>query len=197
MSIAPLNWKRLRQIERRAAADYTHTRRQIKSERRELATAKLNLHRAREAQEILQLAAQQIQQKAHQRIAAIVTKCLRAVFDRPYEFRIDFERKRGKTAANLKFLRKGRAVDPISASGGGVVDVAAFALRVACVVLSRPKRRRLIVLDEPFAHCKPPDVLGPRICDMILSLSRELHIQFVLIPSIEDHFQIGRIVEIK
>ena len=44
---------------------------------------------AGEAQELAQHVAQVIQQKAHDQIARVVSRCLSAVFDEPYEFRID------------------------------------------------------------------------------------------------------------
>ncbi|MCH8068353.1 MAG: ATPase, partial [Candidatus Marinimicrobia bacterium] len=73
-----------------------------------------------------QQVAQNIQQQAHDQIAGVVTRCLQAVFDDSYEFHIDFERKRGRTEAQLYFSRNGNRLDPMSASGGGCVDLASF-----------------------------------------------------------------------
>jgi len=77
------------------------------------------------AQEIVQTVAQSIQQQIHTRIADVVSRCLSAVFDEPYEFRIIFEQKRGKTEARLIFVRDEQEIDPMTAAGGGVIDVAA------------------------------------------------------------------------
>ena len=69
-----------------------------------------------------------------------------AVFDDPYTLRVEFVEKRGKTECELWFAQtkeeeeegnedgeRGREVliDPLAGSGGGPVDVAAFALRIA------------------------------------------------------------------
>lgn len=148
------------------------------------------------AQSILQGVAQSVQQAAHTKIAAVVSECLRAVFTVPYEFQILFERKRGRTEARLIFIREGEEYEPLPDAGGGVIDIAAFALRVACLVLSRPPLRRVLILDEPFAHCKPPEVLGPRICELLETLADEFGIQFIIIPSIEEHFRVGRTIQI-
>ena len=110
------------------------------------------LDAADEAQQIVQLVAKTVQETAHDRIAGVVTRCLAAVFDEPYEFHVRFEQARGRTEARLVFSREGMEVNPIDASGGGVVDVAAFALRISCLMLTRPASRRVVILDEPFKH---------------------------------------------
>ena len=101
-----------------------------------------------EASVIAQEVARTIQDRVHSKIATLVSRCLREVFDEPYEFVIHFESKRGKTEARLVFQRDGMEVDPMSSGGGGVLDVAAFALRVIALVMTRPPLRRLLVLDE-------------------------------------------------
>ncbi len=131
-----------------------------------------------EAQTLAQAVAQQIQTIAHKRIAEIVTSCL-AIFEEPYVFRIHFDRKRGKTDARLVFERDGLEVDPLTASGGGVVDVAAFALRVACLVMRKPSLRRLLVLDEPFKFVSVE--YRPRVRRMLEKLATDLHIQIVMV----------------
>ena len=105
-----------------------------------------------QAQAIGQTIATGIQQQAHERIAAVVTGCLAAVLDDPYIFRVDFTNQRGTTQADRYFERRGVQIDPMEC--GGVTDVAAFALRVAFLMLSLPPGRRLLVLDEP----SPPSV---------------------------------------
>jgi DNA repair exonuclease SbcCD ATPase subunit len=131
-----------------------------------------------EAQVLAQQVAQQVQTQVHAKVAEIVTRALE-IFDEPYEFRIEFERKRGRTEARLVFLKEGLEVDPLTASGGGVVDVAAFALRVACLLLSRPPRRRLLVLDEPLKMLSAE--YRDRARALLESLSSDLGVQFVVV----------------
>lgn len=178
------------------SARYNYARRAARAERETLKTALTEYRNVETARAIVQETAQQIQQAAHNRIASVVSQCLSAVFNQPYEFRILFERKRGKTEAVLQFVRGKLEIDPLGAAGGGVIDVATFGLRVAALILARPPRRRLLVLDEPFSHCKPPEILAPRICKMLEMLAEQFAIQFLLIPSIEDHYRIGKVIEI-
>jgi hypothetical protein len=150
------------------------------------------------AQEIAQHTAQAIQQQAHQKISSLVTRCQEAVFDNPYDFVIKFERKRGKTEAQLTMVRDGKEfTDPKNEVGGGPVDIASLALRLACVVLSKPKRRRLLVLDEPFRNVRGKEN-KQRLRRLLLELAEELDFQFILNVDADAYpeFALGTIIEL-
>lgn len=185
--------KRYGEIANRLIGEYKHAATTVDEERVHLRSRKQKLAEARRAQEILQAVAQTVQQEAHRRIAGIVSRCLRAVFDEPYEFRIEFDRKRGRTEARLEFVRDGFAVDPLQAAGGGVVDVASFALRVAALMLSTPPLRRLLVLDEPLKMLSV-EYRG-RVCEMLEMLARDMGIQIIQVTHSEE-LKTGTIVKI-
>lgn len=146
------------------------------------------------AREVAQLAAEACQNAAHARVAGVVGRCLAAVFgEDPYEFLIDFERKRGRTEARLAFARGELQVDPVSACGGGAVDVAAFALRLACVMSSRPRRRLFLALDEPFKHLSKN--YRPAVKGLLESLCKELGLQILMVTHSPD-LRIGRVIEL-
>lgn len=147
-----------------------------------------------EAQQIVQEAAKQVQQKAHEQIASIVSRCLETVFSEPYEFKIHFEQKRGKTEARLAFVRDGLEVDPITGAGGGVVDVASFALRLACLLLAQPPKRKFLCLDEPFRFLSKE--FQPRVRGLLESLSKDLGIQ-ILFTTHNTELQVGKIIRLK
>ena len=147
----------------------------------------------REAITIAQEISREIQQRAHDRIASIVTRCIQTVFEEDIEFRIIFESKANRTEANLVFVKDGMTVDPMTESGGGLVDVAAFAVRLACLMLAAPPRRRLLVLDEPFRFLSAN--YRPRMRDLILALAKEMNVQFIMVTHITE-MQIGTVVEI-
>lgn len=147
-----------------------------------------------EAQSTAQGVAAEVQASAHDRIARVVSRCLAAVFDEPYEFRVTFDRKRGKTEARLGFVRDGVEMDPLTAAGGGVVDVAAFALRLAALVLARPARRRLVVLDEPFKFVSA-EYRGA-VRGMLEMLAEDMDVQFVIVTHI-DELKTGTVIEVE
>jgi len=165
----------------------------LDSARQEMIAAEEFEFRAGEAQTIVQTIAAEVQEQAHSKIAAVVSKCLESIFEQPYEFRITFERKRGKTDARLSFVRNNLEVDPLSASGGGVVDVAAFALRLACLVLSLPKKRRTLILDEPFKFLSKNYRNNTK--RMLKTLSEEMGVQFIMVTHIPE-LECGKLVEI-
>lgn len=123
--------------------------------------------------------AQQVQDAAHKQITAIVTACLQHVFGPGLAFHIHFERKRGKTAARMVFLQGGQEVDPAEADSGGAVDVAAFGLRLAGLLLSRPARRKLLVLDEPFKHVSAGHTAAVR--GMVEAMAKDFGVQFLIV----------------
>lgn len=170
-------------------------REQIKAENQALVRADKNIKAVELAQRITQHIAQSIQQRIYKQIAAIVTRCLQAVFDEPYDFQLRFDRKRGKTECRMVFVRGGKELDdPLNEIGGGVVEVAAFGLRVACLLLSRPSPRRFLALDEPFKSVRG-DEYRDRVRQMLLALSEELGIQILLNTDL-GALQLGTVIEI-
>jgi len=139
-----------------------------------------------EAQSITQQIAQAIQQQAHKRIAGVVSKCLEAVFtgeDR-YGFKIHFDRKRGRTEARLVLTKNKHEIeDPLDFDSGGVCEVAAFALRQSCLVLSKPRLRKAILFDEPFKSVSMDYLDNVRI--MVDTLSEEFGVQFIIVTHLE------------
>lgn len=168
--------------------------RRLQDEQQALFTAQIRLETALEAQDAVQTVSEAVQRQAHSQIADVVTRCLAAVFEQPYTFQIIFERKRNKTEARLVFTKDGVVMDePTESAGGGVVDVAAFALRLSCLMLAKPPLRRLLVLDEPMKFLSKE--YRPRIRSLIEKLSEELDIQIILV-SHDSEFQIGEVIEI-
>ena|ERR1700733_14581258 len=160
-------------------AEHDHVQRTVQEERERLSSSRHQLALAEQAQQLLQHVAQQVQETAHRQISQVVTRCLKSVFgEGAYEFRIDFERKRGKTEARLFFVREGQEVDPMEAAGGGVLDIASLALRVAALMLARPRRRRLICLDEPCRFLSRANQEKAR--ELLETLASELGFQVIL-----------------
>jgi len=185
------NWKS--KVEN-AVAERDRLRRKLTEEREESASSVKKRREVEEAQMLLQSVAAAVQQSAHRQIAGVVSRCLEAVFDEPYEFQIEFVERRGKTEAVMQFVRDGESVSPMDAAGGGVVDLAAFAVRLAKLVLARPPRRRLLVLDEPFRFVSRD--LRPRVRRLIETLAEEMAVQFVLVTH-DPMLTMGKVVEVE
>lgn len=135
------------------------------------------LHSLEEAQVFLQKVAQATQEQLRVHIKDIVQLCLDSVWPGEVEFDLIYEVKRGKTEARLVFIIDGEEVDPLDADGGGLVDIASFALRIAVWTLGNT--RNTIVLDEPMKHLS--DNLQPLAAEIIKELSEKLGLQIIMI----------------
>ena len=136
------------------------------------------------AQAIIQKVAKETQEQLEYHISDIVSLALDTIFDDPYKFRVEFVLRRNKTECDLLFERDGVTIDPLSASGGGVVDTASFALRIALWTLQAPKSRATIILDEPFKFLSK-DLL-PRACDLLQELRDRLSLQFIIVTHLDE-----------
>jgi DNA repair exonuclease SbcCD ATPase subunit len=169
-------------------------RSQVSTEKQEIRKIEADLSSLAAAQSLIQHSAQDCQQRVHAQIAAVVSKCLSTVFDDPYSFQIDFVMKRGKTDALLSFYRDGAVFDPLDSTGGGVVDIAAFALRLASILCSQPQLRKILVLDEPFKHIHVDKV--PLIAQMLETLSKETKTQIILVTQLPG-LEVGKVIRIE
>lgn len=157
---------------------------QIELLSKQLGSLKRTAKLTEQAQIIIQNVAQITQKELQYKISEIVSLALASVFNEPYTFEAEFVIRRGKTECDLWFIKNNERVHPLSASGGGVVDVASFALRVALWSISQPRTRNTLLLDEPFKHLSSN--LQSRAAEMLHSLSKELGLQIIMISHVED-----------
>ncbi len=127
--------------------------------------------------------AEEVQQEVADTICTITTSALFAVFpDDPYECKIRFQVKRNIIEAELYFERDGEEFHPVDDSGGGVIDVASFAARVAFIFLSGSKK--LLIADEPFKFVSKKHL--SKIPEMLKMLSEKLKMQFIIVSHISE-----------
>ena len=165
---------------------------QSKSESKALLSCEQEIKDIETAQCYLQQIAQELQTTDHRSVASVVSKCLSAVFLEPYELRIQFERKRGRTEASFYYYRDGNLVEPHQTSGA-VREVTSLALRLVALSLSQPPKRRLLVLDEAFASLDRFNL--ERVAALLETLASEMDVQIIL-STHSDALRIGKIIEI-
>lgn len=150
-----------------------------------------------EAQIFLQSVAQSTQEKLRFQVEDIVNLALETCFPSEYVFKINFKLSRGKTEAELKFLsqKTGLPIDPMNASGGGVVDLTSFALRIASWVLER-ESDNVIILDEPFRFVSRD--LVDRAGKILKVLSEKMKLQVILVTHIPELIDVAdRVFEVR
>lgn len=127
-------------------------------------------------QALVQKVAKDTQEQLKFQIEDIVKTCIDTCFPDEYDFKVEFEIKRGKTECALKFYKNEREVDIMEASGGGVVDLASFGLRLAAYSLGNTANT--IILDEAMKFLSRD--LQSRAGEIISEISRKLGVQIIM-----------------
>ena len=151
----------------------------LKTSKKNIKVNGRELRKHEQAKEIIREVGIKTQEQLQYHISDITSLALESVFPEPYKLEIEFVQRRNKTECDIYFSRNGNLVDPLSASGGGAVDIASFALRIASWSLQRPHTRNTIILDEPMRFVS--DGLRNKASAMIKEVSRKLGIQFIII----------------
>lgn len=147
----------------------------------QIRTNKRNFIRHEKALQIVKHVGLKTQKQLEYHLAEQVSLAMDAVFDDPYRLKVDFLEKRGKTEVELLFTRRGMEFPPIGSAGGGAIDVASVALRVAYWSMRRDKKARpLLLLDEPFSQLKGEDA-NRRALSIIQELSHKLKLQIIMV----------------
>lgn len=118
------------------------------------------------------------------KIEKLVTKGIRAVFDREdLEFKLEISISRGDVAVKpvivCEYNNKTLETDIIEGHGGGLGDVVSFVLRVVVLSLIRPQRARLLVLDEPFKHVSSEYL--PAVAELMKELRKITKLQIIMV----------------
>lgn len=147
--------------------------------KRDIEANKKSLHKHEEAREVIRTVGLATQQQLTFHISDITTLALEAIYREPYKLSVEFVQRRNKTECDLTFERDGNKIDPMSASGGGAVNIASFALRIASWSMQRPRSRSVIILDEPFVNLSAD--LVPKASEMLRQISKKLELQLIIV----------------
>lgn len=140
---------------------------------------KKDLRRHEEAGEIIKKVGLKTQQQLQYNISDISSLALETIFPDPYELVAEFVERRNKTECDLYFERDGKKIHPLDAAGGGTVDVAASALRIASWSMERPRVRPILVLDEPFKYLSAN--FAERAGAMLNEVAKRLGLQIIMV----------------
>ncbi len=116
-------------------------------------------------------------------IENMVTTALQSIFEDDYSFIIDFDIKRNRPEAKISLKIRGEVVDPRDSCGGGVLDIASFALRVVLWSIENPRSNNVIILDEAFKFLHGSLENASKL---LKKLSKDLGIQFIMISQLEE-----------
>jgi DNA repair exonuclease SbcCD ATPase subunit len=167
-----IEYERKRGEQRSIKTRIENTEQQIE----ELETKQKELEKA---EDIVKAVSIQTQKQLEFQLASVVSSAQDAVFNNPYSMVVKFEQRRNKTECDLMFARGKQEIDPLSSSGYGAADIAAFALRISSWSMGK-HTRPLLMLDEPFKHLKGVQE-NARAIHMMKAISEELGMQIITI----------------
>jgi DNA repair exonuclease SbcCD ATPase subunit len=133
--------------------------------------------------------AQQTQQRFKVKVESLVTMAIRSVFDRPFEFSLEFERKYNKMTCRPVVKEEEKIYDdPEYDLGGGMLDIISFAFRIVLWSLENPRKRNVIILDEPMKNMGKLIVFGGQV---LKEISHKLNLQLIIITHEDELLEIG------
>jgi DNA repair exonuclease SbcCD ATPase subunit len=141
------------------------------------------------AKEVLKKIELQQQQAIADKVSELVTSALRTILGERYSFKVLFKSQKNKILCDFVIQRDdGLTIDPMSAAGGGVVDLISFALRIVALLMSGINRN-VLILDEPFRFLdkNKQEVAA----SLVRNLSETLNIQFIIITHEKSIIQAG------
>jgi DNA repair exonuclease SbcCD ATPase subunit len=157
---------------------YIHSlEKQVATLNSSLATIDNNMQYAEQALAITQEVARQTQSQIKLHIEDIISMALEYILDDPYTFELDFVVKRNKTECDIYFIRDGKRIKPIDQSGGGAVDIASFASRIA--LWSLGDTDNVLIFDEPFKFVSREYQL--KVGELLKKLSDQLGLQILMV----------------
>jgi DNA repair exonuclease SbcCD ATPase subunit len=126
------------------------------------------------------------QTTCQQKISSIVNKCLVEIDpDTKYTFKLVFEEKRNQTEARCVLVDGAGNETSMNSVGGGIRNIVAFGLRLACLMLYRPAPSKVLILDEPFQWLSK-EYRVPML-RLLQSLCTELGVQIIMVTHVQEH----------
>lgn len=131
-----------------------------------------------EASKLLGKFADERQAHVVKSIEGIATAGLTSVFAEDIELKLTQVIRARRVEVDVSVVTDGLETPVLEARGGGLAAVAAFLLRVTVLLLSRGTRR-LLVLDEPFAHLSSE--YAPRAAEFVAELAEKTGLQVIMV----------------
>lgn len=148
------------------------TQKQLEANRRKLALTE-------KARELLIAATAATQDQVRDFIEELVSLALQSVFGEEYSFTLEFHERRGQSEMEPVIMWQDERLSPRDEVGGGVVDVASFALRLVLWALSAKRSAPVFLLDEPFKFLSKDRTEAA--ADMLKGVAELLGIQIIMV----------------
>jgi DNA repair exonuclease SbcCD ATPase subunit len=130
--------------------------------------------------EVLKVIGDRKKQQTIEIFERVVTSAISEVFGFNYKFVIDLDSSGKRVTTKFKLVNaEGNELDIMGSCGGGLIDIISLVLRVLILVSAKPKRNRVLFLDESLKHLSAD--YRPKAATLLKSLSKQLGIQIFLV----------------
>lgn len=173
-------------------SQYKEARNRYREIKRDLQLQQVYVAHASEAVHVLETVASEVQKNWYLQLGEVVSRCLNTVFsDQAYQFKLEFRQQANRTEVSFYMERDGERYTPMDSTGGGVVDVASFALRMAAMMLNVSNQRMVLVMDEPFRFVSVE--YRERVRVLLEQLAKEFKVQLIMVTHMEE-LETGKVV---
>jgi DNA repair ATPase RecN len=139
-----------------------------------------SLRELQKTQELVQVLIQTTAQETQDQLKIHTKDLVQALLDicfPEYEFCMEFVLKRGRTECDIFVDKDNERMDPMQSNGGGLVDIIALGLRIACLSLS--DNDRVLILDEPLRFLSSN--IKPTVAQVLKEMTGKLGIQVIMV----------------
>jgi len=165
-------------------AEYEYLQDQLKATMLSLKSHNIELTDTIESLTIVREVSKITQENLSYKISEIVNTALDSIFPDKYIFEVEFVDKNNRTSAEI-YLKSGEdKIDIMTSTGGGLINIVAFALRITLLSIQTQPNRKILILDEPFS-CVSVDMQN-KISALLQQLSTKLNIQFVIVSHTQE-----------
>lgn len=141
-----------------------------------------------EARTVFTSVLEKIQEETKARIEGLVTLAIQSVFEsEDIFFKIKFEQKNNRVYAVPLIVENDQEYEPEEDMGGGIIDVISVALRIILWHMETPRKRNILILDEPFRFTGK---LVPKAGEMLKYIAKNLNLQVVMVSHDDDLIEI-------
>ena len=109
----------------------------------------------------------------------VVTQALSTIYGDNHSFELEYDQKRNQVEATPWIVIDGERNSPRDEVGGGILDIASLAMRLAVWALTDPLPSRTFLLDEPSKFLSVD--MQPEFGRMLAELADMLDVQFVVV----------------
>ena len=151
---------------------------QIANSEQSLTHLKEEIEDLQQSRAILMTEGEQMQKEFSDYLQSLVTLGLRAVIDRPYEFKIAFKNERGKPVCPVKILENKHELIPKEDVGHGALDIGGLVFQISMIPLI-DNVLPFLWSDEPTRNIGTGEE-ARKIGIVVKEISRKLGMQLII-----------------